>query len=223
MTKKSNVVQFDQGNTAIADPSSLANVGAAVAVTASQGGGADLMRLLKEGEWAYGADDTYPEEDSQWAINPYSIQHGFISWVDSKVAGEVMCAVTAPLPPRGELPDTGESWDDQLSFGMQCVSGEDDGTAVLYKTTSVGGKRCIGKIANAIAARAQAGETAVVPVVALGVDSYKHKQYGKIFTPEMEIVEWRTLDGEVEKEAETAAPEEKADDKPAPRKRRSRK
>lgn len=233
-----NVVQFTQGGLP-ADPSSLAQMGTAVAASAGSGGADDLLRLLRDGMWVFGAENVEPEEGSKWAINPYSFQHGYICWGDnSNVLGEVMVPVMQPLPQRSELADMGEDkdgkpfvWQDQLSFQLQCISGEDRGVQVLFKTTSVGGKRATGEMANRISSRAVDGSDELIPVVHLSVDSYQHKQYGKIYTPVFEIVEWIAASDEApEQEAEPAQQAEAATEpaanadapKPTGRRRRSR-
>ena len=163
-----------------------------------------------------------PEEDARWAVNPYSFQHGVIQWVDSKVNAEVMVPVTQPMPQKGEPVNDSEGkacgFDEQLAFQLQCVSGEDKGVQVLFKSTSVGGKKAVGALATAIAAAAGRGDEAVIPVVLLETSSYQHKKYGKIYTPELSVVEWLTPAGEAADGAEADAPAE--EEKPKGRQRR---
>lgn len=210
----SDMIQFNT-STAMAKPSDLVNLGAAASMTAGGGDTVDLLRLLRGGEWVFGADNTEPEEHSLWALNPYSFTHGYISWVDNRPAGEVMVSVLNPMPARAELPDTGGTWDEQMGFQLQCISGEDTGTVVMFKATSVGGKKAIGKLANKIAEQAAAGDK-VVPVVKLGVDHYQHKQYGRIYTPDFAIQKWVAMDEDV-----TAIDSPMDDDTATPRRRRS--
>jgi len=202
------VVQFKSN--VPANPESLTQLGVAVAASVGGGGGGDdFLRLLRDGAWVFGAENLEPEEDSLWAINPYSFQHGFISWLDSKPVGEVMVNIMEALPARTTLPDTGGQWDEQMSFQLKCVSGEDAGQQVMFKTTSVGGKRAVSNVATAIGKRAAEGNTDVIPVVKLGSDSYQHKAYGKIYTPEFIAQSWSSGDDSPEEAAETAeaAPE----------------
>lgn len=216
----------------IMKPSDLTSLTTLAAESATSGDDT-LLRLLRDGIWVYGSNNDEVEPGSQWAINPYSFQHGWICWGNSEVLGEVMVPHGQPLPPRSELPaheyvdDNGNtreaSWDDQLSFHLMCVYGVDKGLEVLYKATSYGGKKAVGAVARAIAGEASDGSLAVVPVVELNVDSYQHKKWGKIYTPELDIVRWMTMDGldaeEVEREKieeESPEPEKK------PRRRRAR-
>jgi len=212
----SDMIQFNNG--AVATVSDLTKLGAAAAQASGNDQAMDLLRLLRDGTWVFGADNTEPEESSLWAVNPYSFVHGYISWVDNKPAGEVMVPVTDRLPSRADLPETGGDWSEQMAVQLQCISGEDKGTQVIYKATSKGGKRSIGKLAAAIASQAQQGDE-VVPVCELGVDHYQHKQYGRIYTPEFAVKRWVTMEGvgsEVEAEAEA---EEAVEEAPKRRRR----
>jgi len=65
---------------------------------------------------------------------------------------------------------------------------------VSYNTTSKGGLRAINGLLGHVVTQLQKGEAdAIVPVVRLLTDSYQHKRYGKIYTPEFEIVKWESL------------------------------
>ena len=46
---------------------------------ASGGGGFAILKMDKTGHWVFGADQTEIEEDSLWAVNPFSFVHGFIA------------------------------------------------------------------------------------------------------------------------------------------------
>lgn len=211
-----DMMQFNE-NTAMANPEDLVNLGSAAQHTAGGSNTMDLLRLMRDGLWVFGADNTEPEDNSLWAINPYSFVHGYISWVDNRPAGEVMVPVLDRLPARSELPETGGSWDEQMGCQLQCVSGEDAGTQVIFKSTSVGGKRELGRIATAIAQAAQNG-TDVVPLVKLATDSYQHKKYGRIYTPQFAISSWVPLDSEASQlDVESDEP---AVEEPAPKRRR---
>lgn len=204
------LLQFTGNANLPTNPADLANIGAAVAVTANSGVAGNLLRMQRDGLWVYGAENTQVEEGSTWAINPHSFQHGYCCWSDGKLAGEVMVPISSPLPPRSglkevigpvrndrgqEIGEEVKEWTDQLMFDLVCLDGEDEGTAVTYKTNSVGGKNAIGAVATAIGARAQSGAKDVVPVVKLEVDHYTHRKWGKIYTPELTIVDWLTMEG----------------------------
>ena len=178
----------------------LANVRATVPAA----GGTPFLRMLKDGTWVYGADDVEPEEGQRFAVNPLSIEHGYICWKTreedskepAKKLGERMQPMTAPLPNEADLPHMEEGkWTYQIGIGLKGVDGADNGVEVEYKTNSVGGTQAASALIDAILTRVTAGEADVCPIVELANSTYKHKQYGKIYTPEFKIVGWFPLNG----------------------------
>ena len=103
-------------------------------------------------------------------------------------------------PPVSELADYGKDWDQQMSVQLQCIDGEDAGTTVLYKGTSLGLRTAMKGVINELLTQLQKDQTKIVPVVELEVDSYKHKKYGEIFTPVLDIVSWLSMSGEAAEE-----------------------
>lgn len=166
---------------------------------AHEGAGEQYLKLAKSGIWTYGADGIDVQDGSLWAVDPNSFIAGYIAWQpDSNKAaeklGEEMRPATDPPVIRGDLPDVGGPWDEQLGCTLLCLTGEDAGTRVSYNTTSKGGLRAINGLLGHVVTQLQKGETdAIVPVVRLLTDSYQHKRYGKIYTPEFEIVKWESL------------------------------
>ena len=53
--------------------------------------------------------------------------HGFACWGDGELLDERMVPFTQEPPARGELPDLGWEWNQQVAMQLQCISGEDDG------------------------------------------------------------------------------------------------
>ena len=179
--------------------------------------GTAILKMDKTGHWVFGADQTEVEDDSLWAINPFSFVHGFIAWGDGEVLGEKMVSVTSPLPELDAAPPQAKrGWETQVGMSVKCVSGEDQGLDARYSVTSVGGKRAIQALAAAIAAQVDANPDKPVPVVKLKKEHYQHKSYGRIFTPVFEIVNWVSLDGAAEPAAEEAPVAQEA----APQRRR---
>ena len=173
--------------------------------------GVAILKMDKTGHWVFGADQTEVEDDSTWAINPFSFVHGFIAWGDGEVLGEKMVPVAEPLPEVDPAPPQAKNgWQKQVGLSLKCVSGEDEGLECRYATTSVGGVRSVQALAVAIATQVEKDATKPVPVVQLKKDSYNHKSYGKIFTPVFKIIEWVSMDGNKADQApaEQAAVEE---------------
>lgn len=175
-----------------------------------------LLKMDKTGHWVFGADQTEVEDESKWAVNPFSFIHGFIAWGDGEVIGEKMVSVSQPLPELDAAPPNAKrGWETQVGMSLKCLNGDDEGMEARYTATSVGGKRSVQTLALAIAAQVEKDQTKPVPVVRLKKDHYTHKSYGKIFTPIFEIVEWVSMDGTSEEAPAPAAAAEEA-----PRRRR---
>lgn len=153
--------------------------------------GVAILKMDKTGHWVYGADQTEIEDDSTWAVNPFSFVHGFIAWGDGEVLGEKMVSVSQPLPELEGAPSAAKrGWETQVGLSLKCLTGEDKGLEVRFSTTSVGGKRSVQALAVAIASKVETDQSKPVPVIYLKKEHYQHKSYGKIYTPVFEIVEW---------------------------------
>lgn len=179
-------------------------------------GGVQLLRLLKSGVFAMGQENIEPEEDSLWAVNPYSVMHGFACWGDGVLHDERMVPFSQQPPNRAELPDYGNPWQPQIAMVLACLNGEDEGLNVLYKGTSLGLQNAAKELITAIIAQLKNDKVNIVPVVTLEADSYQHKKHGQIFYPVLEIQNWISMDGtgadlpddesEAEPEGEAAEP-----------------
>jgi hypothetical protein len=151
----------------------------------------------KTGHWVYGADQTEAEDDSLWAINPFSFVHGFIAWGDGEVLGEKMASVSQPLPELDvSPPGAKKGWETQVGMSLKCLTGEDKGMEARFTTTSVGGKRAVQTLAVALAEQVDKDQTKPVAIVKLKKDHYAHKSYGKIYTPVFQVTEWVSMDAD---------------------------
>jgi len=212
----SNLVKFAQaGLPAVQTLASSLRTLETVAPTQSA-----ILKMDKTGHWVFGADQTEAEDDSRWAVNPFSFVHGFIAWGDGEVLGEKMASVTQPLPELDTAPPGAKKgWEQQVGMMLKCLNGEDAGLECRYTTTSVGGKRAVQELAVAIAGQVEKDPSKPVPIVSLGKDHYQHKSYGRIYTPVFKVVEWVSMDGETDKDVqEPDAPA--ADSAEGPRRRR---
>lgn len=199
----------------------------------SDGGDYQFIKMRKDGVWQYGADEIIVEEGSQWALHPNTFMEGFIAWNNNEVQGEEMKSMLDGAPLLvSDLPQvSGDGWNKQLSVLMVCISGGDEGTQVLLKTSSAGGKKELGRVIGEVIAQLAVSPEEYMPIVELGSDSYKHKKYGMIYTPELEILDWFKLDDvdfdsdseeaddEEEEEAEVVEP---VAEKAEPAKKRTR-
>lgn len=167
--------------------------------------GVVILKMDKTGHWVFGADQTEVEDDSIWAVNPFSFVHGYIAWGDGEVLGEKMTGVANPLPePPEPPPGAKKGWEVQIGCSLKCLSGEDEGMEARYTTTSVGGKNAVQSLAAAIAAQVEKDQTKPVPVVTLGKEHYQHKSFGRIYTPLFTVKDWTSITGEAK--AEEVAP-----------------
>jgi hypothetical protein len=168
--------------------------------------GVVILKMDKTGHWVFGADQTEVEDDSTWAVNPFSFVHGFIAWGDGEVLGEKMVSVSQPLPELEAAPPMArKGWETQVGMSMKCLSGEDKGMEVRYTTTSVGGKRSVQALAVAIATQVDTNPKLPVPIVTLEKEHYSHKSYGRIYTPIFKIASWMSMTDEAGAPAEETA------------------
>jgi hypothetical protein len=188
--------------------------------------GGNYIKLDKAGRWVSGKEEVELEPGALWAINPAALYLGFVAWADGTKLGEEMRLVTQPLLQRHELPDVGAQWNAQMGMQLVCLTGEDEGEQVQYVNSSKGAMSAFEAVLDAILARARKGETELVPLVRLGVDSYRHKKYGRVFVPVINIDQWAGADGVLPSpEAKPdPTPEAKPDPTPEepPRRRRRR-
>jgi len=169
--------------------------------------GVVILKMDKTGHWVFGADQTEVEDDSTWAVNPFSFVHGFIAWGDGEVLGEKMTGVQHPLPELDVAPPGAKrGWETQLGMSLKCLTGEDKDMEARFTTTSVGGKKAVQALGVAITTQVEKDQSKPVAIVRLKKDHYVHKSYGRIYTPVFEIVEWASMDGA----AEAPAPEAEA-------------
>lgn len=189
------------------------------AVTASDNAGSVILKMDKTGHWVFGADQTEVEDDSRWAVNPWSFVHGFIAWGEGEVLGEKMVPITEPLPELGMAPPNAKrGWEKQVGFSLKCVSGEDEGLEVRYSVTSVGGRKAVQQLALALAEQVEKEASRPVPIVILKKEHYQHKSYGRIYTPVFSIVDWSGIDGP---SADSQADNDEAPSEPRRRRRGS--
>ena len=159
-----------------------------------------FLKFTKFGSWVWGSEETEVEEESLWVIHPQAFQHGWIAWGDKahnnqgQKLGEILVSAVEPLPLESSLNAVEGTWAKQVSMQLMCVEGLDKDVRVNYNANSAGGRSVYKDILNAVVEKITSGNPEVVPVVSLSSGSYTHKEYGKIFTPAMEIVEYKTLE-----------------------------
>lgn len=216
----SDVVKFGGSN--LPSVQSLSSALRSIEADVGGSGGMVIIKMDKTGHWVFGADQTEVEDDSVWAINPFSFTHGYIAWGDGEVLGEKMASVSEPLPELEPAPSSSKrGWEMQVGMTLACTDGEDEGMQARYSTTSVGGKKAVQALAIAIADQVEKNEAKPVPLVRLKKEHYQHKSYGRIYTPVFDIVDWVSMDASAT-DAADAVTEDEAPAEETPRRRRRR-
>jgi hypothetical protein len=179
-----------------------------------------LMLFKRDGNstWAFGRKQTIPEDDSRWAVNVQSFKRGYVCFSDvGKRVDECTASISQPMTDVTELPDHGFKWQEQWSVALKCTSGADAKVEVVYKANTVGGIQAIAGLIEAVRERLNGGmhDGKVSPIVRLEKDSYQHPQYGKVYTPQLTIVDWMPFTGPASAAAPPPPPQTPAPTTPA--------
>ena len=173
--------------------------------------GKALLRLTKEGRWVFGQDSIAMKEGTILIANPASLASGYVAWWMGKIEGEVMQPLSAgpvdpsTLPevnsgsvPPGKKAPSGKGWENQASVDL--ITQAEVPLSLIYKSSSLGGMKALLTLAGEISFGLTEDERRVYPLIELGTDSYQHKEFGEVFTPELHIVGWLDEAGEPVKE-----------------------
>ena len=160
----------------------------------------ELGRLLKfvKGEWMVG-DDIVPD-NMEYVAHVDQIVRGWVRFKDGKVVDRAIGKIADGYKPpqREELPDNDPgSWTEKDAKGdprdpwvaqwfLPLIALE-TGDFATFVTGSKGGVAAIANLCRIFGRKHRDG---LLPIVALRTRSYKHKQYGRIETPELPIVGW---------------------------------
>ena len=160
-------------------------------------------RLLKfnKGKWEVG-DDILPD-GTKCVAHIDQLARGYVCFKDGRVADQRIGKIANGFKPpkREELPDSDQAgWLEKDASGRlrdpwceQCylaLTRVDTGELFTFVTGSKGGIEAIAKLCGVYGRKLHDG---ILPIVALQSTSYKHRQYGRIDKPELQIVGW---DGE---------------------------
>jgi hypothetical protein len=167
--------------------------------TSGSGGASKPLLSFKSREhsWQIGRQRNVVEDGSNWLVNVLSAEHGYVYFDNDNKPTSKMVPAHKPMPDRTELPDVGFDWNDQRSFELKCLDGQDQGAEVEFRTTSYGGIAAFNELFDAVKARFNGGqhEGKLFPKVQLEQTSYPHPSYGKIANPVFVITGWSTIDG----------------------------
>lgn len=225
----------------------------AVTKVSQTSGDAAFLKLLKEGVWVYGANEDEVTEGSLWAVNPESFMMGFQAWgaqnspKEGELLGEEMALVSEPPILKSDLPTHDEDgdeinpslWKQMLSMQLACIEGDEKGTVLKFGTTSKGGVKAVNKLMQALVKRIKdpKADGKFVPVITLDSEWYKHKTYGRIYVPILDVQKWldfddmivdepeqpqQALEEDAPEAVEAEVVEAEPEEEPAPRRRRRR-
>ncbi len=166
--------------------------------------GQPLLRLLKDGAWVMGREDSAIGADAEALVNPLSFLSGYSCWTNRKpgegkneIMGEEMWGLNDMRPPASTLPEHHDprtqelcQWREQMSVDVKFLAGKYEGQQAVYKVSSVGGKRALAELLDAIMLQIDRGSEYVIPIITIGSDSYQHASYGRTYVPKLTIVGW---------------------------------
>jgi len=209
-------------------PIKLPDLGRIAAATADLGTTEVQYLQYRKGDWGYGMESISPAPGSLWAVDPTSLETGFLCWYGAGgdntkgPCGERFADINSPKVIESELPPIeGAEWQGSARFGLVCVTSDEPsevGVFLQFTTSSKGGTRAVGKLFNLIHQRWAKGLTEIVPVCELATASYKHAKYGVVHTPVFQVSQWSGMEDTIEAfEAERdEAPEPKPPPAPEP-------
>jgi len=161
--------------------------------------GGEIGLLLKFVKGKYEVGDDEVPLGTQFVAHIDQLARGYVKFLDGQVADRRigMVADGYKLPPREELGDLDETrwekdsqgkprdpWVVQWYLALMRVETSE---LLTFVTGSKGGISAIGALCRVYARKYGIG---VLPIIALRVRSYKHKLFGRIETPDFEIVGW---------------------------------
>ena len=161
----------------------------------------EYLKLSKEGEWVHGEKEEEVDEDDEFIIHPLSYQYGAVAFADNEFVDEKLVSAFGndPIPVPEDLEkefpidkvQANDGWKAQHGIMLMNVKG---GPRIVYKTSSVGGIRALERLIGEVGKRMETNQDSFFPRVKLDVSFYKHKKYGKIYTPVLKIVAWMKND-----------------------------
>jgi hypothetical protein len=154
------------------------------------------MLRFSKGDWMTG--DDIVAAGTKFTVNFDELMAGWIKWVNNKPVEHAMVRVDDGVAPKRRI-DLGavdqSQWTvdksgnprDPWQFTNYLPMMDDKGELFTFTTNSRGGISAVAKMAR-IYAKHRKRHPNVLPLVALGVDSYKHKdpEYGRIKFPVFE-------------------------------------
>jgi hypothetical protein len=175
------------------------------AVAGNEMGGSSALYAKfngNSGEMTYGSQAEEVAIGEKMAADVYGARKGWICWVESEVAEEIMVPIVQGQPPRSDqLADHGpykkyddgtqDGWSEQFAINFRLLGEDHDGAEITYKTSTKSAMRPLGDLIKQFS-REYKANPGCVPIVEFGRGDYmpKEKKHGKKFFPTFKIVDW---------------------------------
>lgn len=198
------VQEKPRGGTMLAKPSDLAKAHQEEAKNLKAG---RIFLKFSKGDWFIGKDaDTFPNNKFYFVPAMDMFEKGWQCWKGGKPVDERFTAYGGVAIPQSELPDHGpypgknDGWAEAIKFPLMIVPHDGTTTAwmnVEFAASSSGGKNACYSLSKQFLEKIKLGEIGddrPYPLVRAGVDSYVHKEWGKVPYPVFEIIGGLTED-----------------------------
>jgi hypothetical protein len=170
--------------------------------------GMPRLRFTKQGEFAI-SDTVNIPDGTRCIAHANEIEFGWQKWVNGQPADTRMGRVADRFVPaqRSELGDDNPAgWEtqddgtrrDPWQFQATVpITRLDTSETYQFTTSSKGGLGCVTRLTRMYGGYLQQSGKVPgrLPIVELRAENYKHKTYGKIFTPAMHVVGWSDSSG----------------------------
>jgi hypothetical protein len=161
-------------------------------------GGGNIGKILKFQKGKYYVGDDEIAVNTEMAAHIAQLARGWVKFRGGELVDRRMGKVVEGfmMPKREDLDDNDESnWeknergerrDPWVAQSYLPLENLETGELVVFVTGSVGGSTAVGALVKTASRNLHKG----LPIIQLGVRSYKHKQFGRIENPDFPIVGW---------------------------------
>ena len=210
-----NAVQPHTSGTAVANTDAY-NAYSAYAAEASNRTIVGALLKFSKGEWTKGQNDVVVPLGSKFVADMRNVQVGWTRWENKKPVEHAMGRIADGFRPAARASlgfNNKDEWEVDAKDGKSqdpwqntsiLFLMDQNGDIFTYSPSSAGGRNAVIALCGGFGKlmRQHPGE---LPVVEIGVDSYRHETYGKTFTPVLKIVGWHSeKDFDEAQEAEAA-------------------
>jgi hypothetical protein len=160
---------------------------------------------FSKGKWFGGrGNDEYAVDGRLLVADLENLMVGWRRWFDKRITDQVVGVVAEGFKPpqRNDLADLDDQkWERdaagkpvdpwQFGFYLRLVDESDDAKSFAWSATSSGGRKAVGQLVTEFVRRRKKHPNACTPLVKLSTDFYRHRDYGRVDVPLLEIVGWQ--------------------------------